>query len=561
MRYILIIFMFFIPRLVFGNIVIFEVMCNPIGSDADNEWVKIKNISTTSIDITGWKFNDGTNHNLNIPPKNGGIGDMNIEPGEVALLANKADKVSGEDTIIDTVMSLSNSGDTLKILDDMGNEVHSITYKADDVTEGELCFIYNNTQTNIDTDAGTSTTSQTAITTYKEVQKWKTVEIEPPQDIYIREIAGFSALAGSRVYIDTEVYNSRGSSVTPKCYITFGDGNSAESCNAEHVYEFAGSYIITIRARKNGLQDIITVPIRIEKPDMSLRVDEQYAYVEIINNMQTNAELNGWVVKVDYKKFKIPNNTVIPAKQSIKISANTLGIDIARYGGVARLFDALGNNISNSDTFVLKEDIKKSNITEPVIVEIQEKPKKDLPLVETILQNNEVENILTANNISDTYTQDVEITTAKTETRSTTTAKRKPKAHSGIIGMKVLYQKQPNVKSAQEEVVSKEPGLLTENTQREIVQYQNQIQNSASASNAFYTEYFLNLYDNASKVFNAWMVGLVALIGLAIVPVIMGRSYDMRDAHESDKSTYTDEHDIENQGGDKHDDFNIEEIK
>jgi len=116
-----------------GPIVINEIMYDLEGTDSGYEWVELKNVSNEAIDLNGWKFNDGSNHLLNVPPKNGGQGLMIIPPQGYVILADKADlflqtHLDFSGTVIDTVMSLNNTSAMLKLIDANGNVVEEITY-------------------------------------------------------------------------------------------------------------------------------------------------------------------------------------------------------------------------------------------------------------------------------------------------------------------------------------------------------------------------------------------------------------------------------------------------
>ncbi len=52
-----------------AKLIINEIIYDLEGSDAGYEWIEIKNILDGPIDLTGWKFYDGSNHLLNIPQK------------------------------------------------------------------------------------------------------------------------------------------------------------------------------------------------------------------------------------------------------------------------------------------------------------------------------------------------------------------------------------------------------------------------------------------------------------------------------------------------------------
>lgn len=108
------------------DIIISEIMYNPAGSDADAEWVEIYNNGPSAAEIiTGsgansWRFNDGTNHALILIQ-----GAAVLTAQTAAVLASDAEtflqkypQYSG--TLFDTVMSLNNTSDTLKLSADKG---------------------------------------------------------------------------------------------------------------------------------------------------------------------------------------------------------------------------------------------------------------------------------------------------------------------------------------------------------------------------------------------------------------------------------------------------------
>jgi len=130
---------FLSPIFCFAKLEITEIMYDLPGTDDKHEWVEIYNNSAETIDLTDWKLNDGdaaTNHSLNAPPKNNSRGSLVLAAGEYALLAGDAatliiDLPTYQGIIIDTVISLKNTGATLSILDKDGNIIDSITYSSD----------------------------------------------------------------------------------------------------------------------------------------------------------------------------------------------------------------------------------------------------------------------------------------------------------------------------------------------------------------------------------------------------------------------------------------------
>ena len=120
-----------------SDIIINEIMYDAEGSDTDNEWVEIYNAGAETVTIvessgTGsWRFNDGSNHIFTLAR-----GSLTMAPAGFAIIASNgekfiADHPSYTGTVLDTVMSLNNTTDTLKLSADKGVTFFGdITYQS-----------------------------------------------------------------------------------------------------------------------------------------------------------------------------------------------------------------------------------------------------------------------------------------------------------------------------------------------------------------------------------------------------------------------------------------------
>jgi len=115
-----------LPR--FYDVNINEIMYDASGSDDGMEWIEVKNMSTTTLDISGWKFfEDNTNHRLQWYK-----GPKTIPQNGYAIIANNAEKFFNEHSyvsqpIFDATFSLSNSGETIALKSD-DLEIDSVHY-------------------------------------------------------------------------------------------------------------------------------------------------------------------------------------------------------------------------------------------------------------------------------------------------------------------------------------------------------------------------------------------------------------------------------------------------
>lgn len=127
---------FVVPKIIFAQVIINEIMYDLSGTDDKHEWVELYNNGSSPVDLTDYKFNDGdtaTNHGLNIPPKNSSRGSIILGANEYLLFADDAATLASDlpnyvGTIIDTVINLSNTGATLKLLDKDGLELSTVSY-------------------------------------------------------------------------------------------------------------------------------------------------------------------------------------------------------------------------------------------------------------------------------------------------------------------------------------------------------------------------------------------------------------------------------------------------
>lgn len=97
---------------------------------SDAEWIEIQNEGTGTIEFTGWKFfEDGTNHGINAV-----TGDNVLEPGEIAVIANKIESFQAKypaysGALFDSSWgSLKQEGEEIGLKDAEGNFTDLFTY-------------------------------------------------------------------------------------------------------------------------------------------------------------------------------------------------------------------------------------------------------------------------------------------------------------------------------------------------------------------------------------------------------------------------------------------------
>lgn len=120
------------PKALAGDILINEIMYDLEGSDDDREWIEIYNNGSSNIDLTNWRFQEGgTKHTLNSYQ-----GGLIINPGSYAVIVDNPVGFLGDHSgfagiIIDSSFSLSNTGETLIILEgDLTTVSDEVSYQS-----------------------------------------------------------------------------------------------------------------------------------------------------------------------------------------------------------------------------------------------------------------------------------------------------------------------------------------------------------------------------------------------------------------------------------------------
>lgn len=104
-------------------------MYDPVGADTKHEWLEIFNSGNDPINLEGWKlFEADTNHSLSLYQ-----GSFVLNPKGYVVICDDAatfknDHANFSGTIIDSIFSLSNSGESLALKNDVGEIILEFSY-------------------------------------------------------------------------------------------------------------------------------------------------------------------------------------------------------------------------------------------------------------------------------------------------------------------------------------------------------------------------------------------------------------------------------------------------
>ena len=362
------------PHLAHANVVINEIMYDLPGTDTDHEWVEIYNNGASSVDLTGWKFSDGSNHNLNAPPVNGGQGSLTLAAGGYAVLAGDGTTFVGDHpgfagTVIDTVMNLPNTGATLKIIKSDSTTADSVTYNSSQgasgdgnslqlisgswttaaPTPGAENHLYTSTVSvggplventssgtsnntpNQSTGAdgtGQATSPSVSVKSKPEEKKMK-VQITSPTIAFVGmpfELSGTAfGPAGEKLFFGRYFWN-------------FGDGDSKEtkdSGNFSHTYFYSDEYTVSLEYYSNNYSQnpdaTAKIKVKVIPPALSIsRVgDEKDFFVELANDTDYDMDISRWSLASLSKNFFLPRNTTLQSGDKMIISDKVTGLSVA----------------------------------------------------------------------------------------------------------------------------------------------------------------------------------------------------------------------------------------
>jgi DNA/RNA endonuclease YhcR with UshA esterase domain len=301
------------------DIIFTEIMYNPSSSDTKKEWVEIYNSGSSAVTIIegsgtdSWRFNDGSNHTLTLLQ-----GDLTISSGGYAILASDAqtfldDHTGFTGTIIDTVLSLNNTSDTIKLSSDKGESFFGdVTYDDTLGADGDG----NSLQLSGSTWAGNTETPGAANASQ---------ESEPAEEAA------------------SESSSSSG-----------GGGSSSESSTSTEETTTSETTIQTGDPTKVKITEIFPNPIG----------NEQQEFIELWNDDDESISLDGWKI-ADASKIKtLSGITLIPGeyytlyRTATGIALNNSSETIYLYSSDGTLIDTYEYS-STIEDYSISFDIKK----------------------------------------------------------------------------------------------------------------------------------------------------------------------------------------------------------
>ncbi len=320
------------PTISYAYVQITEIMYDLEGSDSKREWVEIYNGGSESIDLSDWRFNDGSNHTL--------VGeDLTIGSGAFALLVSDIETYGKKEGVIDTVMSLANTTDTLLLLDGEGNEIERVTYNS------EMGAAGNGNSLQLIAGSWIEATPTPLAPNEQIEQEQEIIQVgevsttttesratgAPHREQKIRAYGGSDkvAVASSLVFFEGKGYGLENTLLSNARYVwNFGDGHTKEGQNVTHTYTHPSTYTATLTVASGEYSDTDSIQVFVNEVDVAI-VFADRGKIEIENRSTVDLDVSYWRLKYKNAYFTFPKNTLIGAhmKALFPSSATHLLVD------------------------------------------------------------------------------------------------------------------------------------------------------------------------------------------------------------------------------------------
>lgn len=341
LRGLLLLFLFFLATPVFADVYINEIMYDLDGTDSGREWVEVYNDGSDSVDLSTWKlFENGSKHGL-IP-----LGAGTLSGGSYAIIADnantfKTDWPSFSGLLFDSAFSLSNTGESLALVNTNGDVVGNISYTSDMGASGDGNSLQYNggswisgTPTpggkNVEQASTPDSETSTSSSTVSGGSSGKVTSVSKDRNILSLDIVPNKkqVIAGDRIQFFGEAFaGDMRFPAEAKYSWNFGDGTTGAGQTVSHTYYYTGAYSVSLEASSvlGTVHEALAISVVTEPLILSLVDSSIGTTLKITNNASTDVDISMWSVQDATSTFAIPNRTHILAKSSVFFDKRILG--------------------------------------------------------------------------------------------------------------------------------------------------------------------------------------------------------------------------------------------
>lgn len=339
----------FAPSFALAGPVISEVMYDLDGTDTGREWLEIWNNGSEAVDLADWRlFEADTNHKLVMAE-----GNSTLPPNGFAIIADDSQKFLADwpnfsGVIFDSAFSLSNTGETLILRSPDLVDVDSVTYSNGNGGAGDGLSLQksgNAWSASAPTPgsglSGNVPPGEPAVTGVGSsgnsggssgANDEPPVESSSPSEPKIFVFAGSdrTVTAGSVIaYTASALGVDKKPLASGKFVWTFGDGSYSEGRKVFHSYLSVGNYLAFVEVSSGDFTAKAKIKIKVVPAELviaSVSSGRQGGIV-LRNGGNSDADISGWILNANLKRFILPQNTVILAGAEATFPAVITNLD------------------------------------------------------------------------------------------------------------------------------------------------------------------------------------------------------------------------------------------
>lgn len=107
---------------------------------------------------------------------------------------------------------------------------------------------------------------------------------------------------------------------------SFGDGGSVNGEQAEHTYQFHGTYVVVVNAYQGDEQAVARTTVRVIDPQIAITaIEPTYrSYIELSNPSADEVNLMSWRLYAGEQYFVFPTDTILPPNSKVKYPLSTM---------------------------------------------------------------------------------------------------------------------------------------------------------------------------------------------------------------------------------------------
>ena len=292
-------------------IIINELMPNPIGVDAQYEWIELFNNSNNQVDLTGWSIEGKS------------LTDSFIEPKDYLILVRNLDSYPDIVNKFKTDFNLVNTSDEIILKDPFGNIVDTFVYSESiegksNERRGILCDGYDQSPISSTISSQNSNYKKGCYELEDEVEE-KEYKIE----FSIDNLTWFDSVSSFSTELYFRLVDEKGIIVENLLWRNF----QGDVINSPHLFtNYIDKNINTKIGDKNFQSENINIYPEIKINEFSLFSD--FKYVEVINNNSFDINIENYNFEINGTLFPLISSEGIEFECKSILNANSICISI-----------------------------------------------------------------------------------------------------------------------------------------------------------------------------------------------------------------------------------------